>query len=62
MNSKNVLRDSHTARFGLPVRHPPLWRFVLDLLTGPAWRLHHYRRMSDQMLEEALRREWGDCR
>ena len=63
MKSKNkLLRDSRTARFDLPVRHPPLWRFLLDLLAGPAVRLHRYRRLSERMLDDSLRREWRDCR
>ena len=62
MNSNKTIRDSRTARFDLPVSHPPLWRFLLDLLAGPARRLHRYRLLRDRMLEDALRRECGDCR
>jgi len=59
---KSGTRSSRSARFDLPVRHPPLWRFVLDELTGPARRLHHYRRLSERMILRTLDElESGDC-
>ena len=48
------LRDSRTARFDLPVRHPALWRFLFDQLLRPALRLHNYRHLSMRMLEDTL--------
>ncbi len=62
MKSKNAIRDSRTARFDLPVRHPPLWRFLLEMLAGPAKRLHRYRRLSERMLDDTLRQKWDHCR
>lgn len=54
MNTRNSMRESRTARFDLPVRHPALWRFVADQLLGPAKRLHDYRQLSVRMLEDTL--------
>lgn len=48
------LRECRTARFDLPVRHPPLWRFVLDRLLGPATRVHYYRQLSARMIGDTL--------
>lgn len=49
-----ALRDSRTARFNLPVRHPPLWRFVRDQLLSPAMRIHRYRGLSARMFEDTM--------
>jgi len=55
------MREGRTARFNLPVRHPALWRFLLDQLLSPATRIHRYRNLSARMLEDTMR-EMGDGR
>ena len=48
-------KESRTARFNLPVRHPGLWRFLLDQLVAPAIRVGRYRDLTTRMLEESTR-------
>jgi len=55
-----ALKDSRTSRFNLPVRHPALWRFVLDQILSAPMRLHRYRHFSVQVLEDVLGEM--DCR
>ena len=50
------LKESRTSRFNLPVRHPALWRFVLDQLLSAPIRLHRYRVLSALMYEETIRK------
>jgi len=50
------LKESRTSRFNLPVRHPALWRFVLDQLLSAPLRLHRYRVLSGRMYEETIRK------
>jgi hypothetical protein len=49
-----VWKDSHTARFNLPVRHPALWRFLKDQLLSPAIRIHRLRHLSARMFEDSM--------
>jgi hypothetical protein len=52
--SQAVLKDSHTSRFNLPVRHPALWRFLRDQLLSPAIRVHRFRNLSARMFEDTM--------
>lgn len=49
-----VTRQSHTARFNLPVRAPGVWQFLLEQLLGPAVRLRKFRNLSTRMIEDTL--------
>jgi hypothetical protein len=48
------LKESHTARFNLPVRHPALWRFLVDQILSSPLRVHRYRTMSARMFEDLM--------
>ncbi len=52
--NRTRMRESRTARFNLPVRHPPLWRFLLQQLVSPVLRLHRLRNLSTRMIEDAM--------
>lgn len=56
------MRESRTARFNLPVRHPALWRFLADQLLSPAMRVHRYRHLSVRMFEDMMDEiDCGNC-
>lgn len=48
------LRQSGTTPSDPPVRHQPVWRFLLNQLLGPATRVHYYRQLSARMIGETL--------
>lgn len=55
-------KESRTARFNLPVRHPALWRFLLDQLVAPAIRMGRYRKLTTQIFEDSMREiDRGHC-
>lgn len=57
------LQNSRTPRFDLPVRTPGVWRFLLDQLMSAATRIHRYRTLSAQALEDTIREiDRGCCK
>ncbi|MCP4300178.1 MAG: hypothetical protein GY783_06320 [Gammaproteobacteria bacterium] len=49
-----TLKESHTSRFNLPVRHPALWRFLVEEILSSPMRIHRYRSMSARMFEDMV--------
>ncbi|MCH9695249.1 MAG: hypothetical protein K0U72_12135 [Gammaproteobacteria bacterium] len=47
-------RQFRTARFNVPVSHRSMVRRLLDQIAAPSMRLHRYRNLSAEMLEDSL--------
>lgn len=61
-DSHGTLQDSRTTRFGLPIRHPALWHFLLDQLVLAANRIHRYRALSARAVEDTINEiDCGRC-
>ncbi len=49
-----LLKESRSARFNVPVRHPSKWSLLFERLLASPMRLHRYRHMSIRMLEDTI--------
>jgi hypothetical protein len=49
-----ALKESRSARFNVPVRHPSKWSLLLERLLASPMRLHRYRHLSVRMLEDTF--------
>jgi len=57
------LKESRTARFNLPVRHPALWRFLADQILSSPMRIHRYRILSARIFESMVKEiDHRNCR
>jgi hypothetical protein len=54
LGNEAALKESRTSRFNLPVRHPALWRFVVDQVLSSPIRIHRYRTMSARMFDDMV--------
>jgi len=50
--------ESRSARFNLPVQHPSRWGALVDRVLAAPMRIHRYRNLSRQIVEDALYEEY----
>jgi len=50
--------ESRSARFNLPVQHPSRWGALVDRVLAAPMRIHRYRNLSRQIVEDALCEEY----
>ena len=49
------MNQQHDSRGRSPETAVPRWRAALDSLIGAPWRLHRYRHLHAEVIEDALR-------
>ena len=59
MNSQNRCNlESRSARFNLPVRHPSKWSILVDHVLASPMRIHRFRNLSRQIVEDTMREKY----
>jgi hypothetical protein len=59
MNSTNHCNfESRSARYNLPIKQPSKWSILVDHILASPMRIHRYRNLSRQIVEDTMREKY----